>query len=162
MQQYGQDPQQFENAIHKHIMELEANQDAMHLLQASGYNQGNSKEDLWYSTSIQYYSYLYGGESAQKSSVYERQIKQILREWRHVLDGLQITEVDVKGRKIKTNELISSSDSLEAIESQLEAVSNATQSAPLNGWAAVRRRQLIRKEKNLRASIKENTQQVSI
>lgn len=154
------DSYQFENDIHKHILELEPNQDTIHSLQASGYNQGEANEDLWYSASIQYSSYIYAAESIQKFRV-ERQLKQILREWRHILEGLQITEVNVHGQMMKTNELMRYTDSLDTIESQLEAIKNATQNAPLNEWGAVRRRQLIRKEKYIRMTIEEDAKKVS-
>jgi hypothetical protein len=57
--------QEIKSAIHEEVLNLESNQDAMHTLQASGYNKSTATdEDLWYSSSIQMSAYVNRNEDA--------------------------------------------------------------------------------------------------
>ncbi|KAK3743015.1 hypothetical protein QZH41_000821 [Actinostola sp. cb2023] len=154
-----EDFQAVQNAIHKQITELESNQDAMHTLQTAGYNQGSLDEDLWDSSSIHMSSYVPKVESIEAFRI-QRLLKQMWREWRSILVDLDIKEVEVNGENVKTTELMNHSDSLEIMESQLEAVKKATQNAPPNHWSSNRRRQLMQKERNVRKTITEEVKQV--
>jgi len=154
-----EDFQAVQNAIHKQITELESNQDAMHTLQTTGYNQALLHEDLWDSSSIHMSSYVPKVESIEAFRI-QRLLKQMWREWRSILDDLDIKEVKVKGKNVKTTELMNHSDSLEIMGSQLEAVKKATQNAPPNRWSSHRRRQLMQKERNVRNTITEEAKQV--
>ncbi|XP_020894270.1 uncharacterized protein LOC110233329 [Exaiptasia diaphana] len=152
------DHQAIQNVIHKHVIGLEANQDAIHSLQAAGYNQSSPDEDLWACTSIQLSSYVSSVESVLDFRI-QRFLKQTWREWRSILTELEIKEVDVNGKRIQTSELMNYSDSLETMESQLEAVKKATENAPAHSWCSNRRRQLMEKEKYVRSSIEKEAKQ---
>jgi hypothetical protein len=154
--------QKIQSVIHEKVLNLESNQDAKYMLQASGYNKSTStKEDLWYSSSIQMSAYVTTISSVESSRI-ESSLRQLWSEWRIILSENNISEVEVNEKKVKTAELFKCSDSLSTMESQVSSVQQATKSLPHNDWSSYRRRQLLRKERRLRDSIEEQKKQVNL
>ena len=153
--------EEVQDTIHQTILGLQSNQDTMQTLQVSGYNQcATPNEDLWFSSSIQMPAYIAVG-AFDESLQLERSLRQLWIEWRDVLLVNKISEITLDEEKVKTTELFKPSDSLETMESHLLSVKQATKSLSHDNWSSYRRRHLIRNERQLRTSIKEQKEQVS-
>ncbi|XP_031558034.1 uncharacterized protein LOC116294547 isoform X1 [Actinia tenebrosa] len=93
------------------------------MLQCAGYNQSASaNEDLWYSSSIEMSAYVPAFQSLEES-VFRQVWKQLVKP---VLSTFNISVVKVNGKLMKIAELFKPTDSLEMLDSQLEAVKQET------------------------------------
>lgn len=156
----AQQYQLVQSNLHKEVLRLEQNQACIYLLEASGYNKGKTEEeDLWNSSSIQMSAYVPAIESLEKDRLGQL-MRQLWREWRIILSENNAHEVEVNGKRIQTAEMFRYSDSLDEMEAQLEALKKSARLLPQDDWSSYRSRELIRREKAMRAKMKRQAEEV--
>ncbi|XP_031564856.1 uncharacterized protein LOC116300189 [Actinia tenebrosa] len=149
-----------QSILHEKVLSLDQNQACIYLLEASGYNKSTAhKENLWRSSSIQMSAYVPTTESVEKNRLV-RLMRQLWGEWRIILSENNTHEVEVNGRRAKTAEMFRYSDSLEEMEAQLEAAKKFARLLPEDNWSTYRSRELIRREKAMRAKIRRQAEEV--
>ena len=151
--------QEMHHKILPHILHLPANQILISQLQAAGYNQGDTADnlDLWASPSVELACYLSKRESPGEKT-FERKLTNVLRhhwmEWKNLLFMLNTSEISVGETKMCTKDLFGFQASLKEMENQVAAVKKSL--SQVQSEDVERRvKQLIRQEQRHRSRIKE-------
>ena len=156
----AQQYQLVQSNLHKEVLSLDQNQACIYLLEAGGYNKGPTDDgDLWNSSSIQMSAYVPAIESVEKNRL-GRLMRQLWREWRIILSENDTHEVEVEGRRIQTADMFRYSDSLEEMESQLEAIKKVSRLWPDDDWSSFRGKELMKRENTIRAKMKRQAEEV--
>lgn len=157
----GQQYQLVQSNLHKELLRLDQNQACIYSLAASGYNNGTAGDetDLWSASSIQMSAYVPSIESLETNRL-ARLMRQLWREWRTILSENNMNEVEVNGKRIQIAEMFKYSDSLDEMEAQLEAVKTSAFLLSQEEWSSYRSKELIRREKAMRAKMQRGAEEV--